>query len=320
MGSLFQSKAKAVSDPGATEAWNLAKPYQQQALSGMGTLAGQVAANPAYDGQRVADLNPYQTGSADALGSFAGTTSPYAYNMTNQGLNTLGSAAGVGDNYNMIFGRSSMDPTQQIIGQAGMYANNPYVDGVVDAANRDTVRGLTEQQLPSLMRGMVGTGNTNNTAGMKEGQILTRGAQDRMADTSNTIRSQFFGQGLNMAQNQYNQSLQNMLQANQGLLGAGQFGSGLMGLGQQYASGAFGQGQAAGGVDYAQQQALLDAQRAQFNETWQNPLSVYGALSGSASGATGVKTTAGVVQQPSIASQIGGGLMAAGSLGWKPFG
>lgn len=309
MGSLFKSKSEAVIDPGAQEAWNIAKPYQQEALAGISGIADQPLV---YSGQRVADLNPYQTGSATALGGFGSSTSPYAYGMTGIGAGNLATTGNVGSNYQDIYGRASMDPTQMILSQAGQYANNPYTEGMIDAANRDTVRGLTEQQLPSLMRGMVGTGNTNATAGMKEGQILTRGAQDRMADVASQIRSQFFGTGLNMAQNQFNQNLQNMMQSNQGLMGAGQYGAGLMGAGQDYATNNFMQGQQAGGVYQNQNQNLLNADMAAFNESWQNPLSVYQALNGAAAN-TQAKTAAGVSTSPSIASQLGS--LALGGVG-----
>lgn len=320
MGSLFQSKSTAVTDKGAMEAWKLAKPYQQEALGGLSDISQQVASNPAYSGQRVADLNPFQTFSANTLGNFAANTGGLGYGMVGSGMNNMMAGDAYGANSGDIYGRASGDPTQQIINQAGQYANNPYVDGMIDAAGRDTVRQLTEQQLPSLARGFAGTGNTNSSRAGVESAIAQRGASDRLADISSGIRGQFFGQGLGMAQNQYNQNLSNMLSANQGMLQAGQYGAGLMGLGQNFAGNAFTQGQAAGGLYQNQQQNVLQGDMNQFNETWQNPLSVYSALSGAASGATGVKTTAGVSTQPSIASQIGGALTAAGSLGWKPFG
>jgi hypothetical protein len=313
MGSLFKTKATPIYDQSAVDAWNTVKPYHQTAMSGMQGVANNLAQNPAYSGQRVADLNQYQTGGANTLGSFAGNTADNAYGMTNVGQNNLMAGNAFGGNAGDIYNRSTMDPTQQIIGNAGMYANNPYMDGMIDAANRDTVRGLTEQQLPSLMRGMVGSGNTNNTAGMKEGQILARGAMDRMADTSANLRGQFFGKGLDMAQGQWNQNIANMLNSNQGLLNAGQFGLGAMGAGQQYAGNAFNQSQAAGGLFYDQQQRQFDAQRDVFNESWQNPLSAYGALSGAAGNVQQPKTVAGINQQPSVMSQLAAAGQAAAS-------
>jgi hypothetical protein len=319
MGSLFKSKSTAVVDPGAQEAFNIAKPSMQFANTQGVNLAQQVMQNPAFSGQRVADLNPFQTSSANTLGNFANNTAGLGYGLMNTGLGSLGASSAVGGNAADIFSRSSMDPTQQIINQAGQFANNPFVDGMIDASGRDVSRQLNEQTLPSLARGFAGTGNTNSSRAGVESAIAQRGAADRLADISSGIRGQFFGQGLNMAQNQYNQNLTNMMNANQGLLGAGQFGAGLVGAGQGFATNAFTQGQNAGGLFQNQDQNVIQGNMNQFNESIQNPLSVLQALSGIA-GNTQAKTAAGVSTQPSIASQIGGGLMAAGSMGFKPFG
>jgi len=147
---------------------------------------------------------------------------------------------------------------------------------------------------------------------MKQGEILTRGAQDRMADMASNIRGQFFGTGLNMAQNQYNQNLQNMMNANQNLLQAGQFGGQALSGGQDFAQTAFGQGQLAGGLYQGQDQAQLDANRAFFDESIQNPLSVYSALVGNAA-QTKTNASAGVSTQPSLASQLGSLALGAAS-------
>ena len=310
MGKLFQGSGKSIADPGATEAFNMAKPFQQQALSGLGGLASQVSANPAFSGQRVADLNPFQTSSANTLGDFANNTAGLGYGLMNTGLGSLGASSAVGANAADIFGRSSMDPTQQIINQAGMFANNPFVDGMIDASGRDVTRQLNEQTLPSLARGFAGTGNTNSSRAGVESAIAQRGAADRLADISSGIRGQFFGRGLDMAQNQYNQNLQNMLGANDQLLNAGQFGAGLVGAGQGFATNAFTQGQNAGGVFQNQDQNVIQGNMNQFNESIQNPLSVLQALSQNAANSTQVKTSAGTVTSPSVMSQVGGFLGA----------
>lgn len=319
MSSLFKTKSTAVSDPGAMEAWKTAQPFHQEALRGLSGLADQVSANPTYTGQRVADLNPFQTNAANNLGGFTNDFSGVGSGMIHAGVQSGAQAAAVGRNATDIFGRASMDPTQSIIDQAGMYANNPYVDGMIDASSRDVMRQFGEQTMPGMNRAFAGTGNTNSSRAGVESAIAQRGAQDRLADISSGIRSQFFGTGLGMAQNQFNQNLQNMMGANSNLLNAGQFGAGLINSGQNFAGNNFNQGLAAGGVFQNQNQNVLNGNMAQFNESIQNPLAVYGALSGAA-GNTQAKTTAGVSTQPSIASQIGGAIGAAGTMGWKPFG
>jgi hypothetical protein len=304
MGSLFRGKSSAVVDPGAQEAFNIAKPSMQFANTQGVNLAQQVLNNPAFSGQRVADLNPFQTSSANTLGNFANNTAGLGYGLMNTGLGSLGASSAVGGNAADIFGRSSMDPTQQIINQAGMFANNPFVDGMIDASGRDVSRQLNEQTLPSLARSFAGTGNTNSSRAGVESAIAQRGAADRLADISSGIRGQFFGQGLGMAQNQYNQNLQNMLGANDQLLNAGQFGAGLVGAGQGFATNAFTQGQNAGGIFQNQDQNVIQGNMDQFNESIQNPLSVLQALSGIA-GNTQAKTAAGIRNDPSVISQVG---------------
>jgi hypothetical protein len=309
MGSLFRAKSTSVQDPTAVAAFKLAKPFYQQGLGNLGSLANDVNANPAYGGPRVAGLNPFQTGAADFLGGFGANSAGMANNFMNVGMSNLNAGMGIGGNAQDIYNRASMDPTEMILGQANQYANNPYVSGVIDSANRDVVRGLTEQALPSLARGFAATGNTNSTRAGVESAIAERGAADRMADTANTIRSQFFGQGLNMAQNQYNQNLSNMLNANQNLLQAGQFGIGSLGAGQDFANNIFAQGNTAGGLYQGQEQREYDALKSYFDEAMANRLNVNSALVGSAAN-TKTSASAGVSTSPSVISQIGGFLGA----------
>lgn len=303
MGSLFKSQSQSVSDPGAAEAWNIAKPTQTFANEQAVNLVGNILNNPAYSGQRVAELNPFQAASATNLGTFANNTGGLSYNLMNTGLSPLEQSAAVGTNAADIYNRASIDPTQGIINAAGQYADNPYVSGMIDAAGRDTVRQLTEQALPSLARGVAGTGNINSSRAGVESAILQRGAQDRLADISSNIRGQFFGTGLGMAQNQYNQNLSNMLSANSGLMNAGNYGAGLINAGQGFAGNTFNLGQSAGGVFQNQNQNVLNADMARFNETYQNPLSALQALSGIGAN-TQARTSAGVTTNPSIMSQI----------------
>lgn len=318
MGSLFKSSSSSVTDPTAADAYALAKPFYQQGLSGLSGLADRVGQDPAYSGQRVADLNPFQTSSADRLGGFANNTFGYANGMMGLGAQAAMPSGAVGNNYADIYNRASGDPTQSILNSANQYANNPYVGGLIDASTRDVARQFSEQTMPGLNRQFAGTGNTNSTRAGVEAGIAQRGAGDRMADIASGIRSQFFGQGLGMAQNQYNQNLQNMMGANAGLINAGQFGAGLINNGQNFATNNFGQGQAAGGLYQNQNQNQLNASKDYWNESLQNPMSVYSALLGGAA-QTKTQASAGVNTTPSLASQIGSlGLGAASA--FKAFG
>ena len=97
--------------------------------------------------------------------------------------------------------RSQTDATGSNIESAGAYANNPYLDGQIDAASRDVTRNLNEQELPSIDRHATGTGNINSTrAGVASG-IAQRGAADRIGDISATMRGDAYNKGLNLAEN-----------------------------------------------------------------------------------------------------------------------
>lgn len=304
MGNLFKSRSEVVQDPGAAQAWGIAAPTFGYVNPTAVNFTQGVMQNPAYTGQRVAGLNPFQTNSANSLGTFAtGMGDRGASALTDTGLRGLSAFDQFSSNAGNIFGRSAMDPTQQILANANQYANNPYIDGQIDAAGRDVVRQLTEQALPSLNRQFSGTGNTNSTRAGVESAIAQRGAADRLADISSNIRSQFFGQGLGMAQNQYNTNLQNQLAANQQLLAAGQQGANNLLSGQQYAGNNFNLGQSAGGVFQNQNQNELNANKAVFDESFANRLAALQALAGIGN-ATQAKTAAGVASQPSIMSQI----------------
>ena len=306
MGSLFKSKSEAVQDTGAMEAFQTVKPALQYATNQGINLGNEIFANPAFAGNRVANLNPFQVNSANTLGNFASNVTPAAsFGAANLGFANLGAGMGFGNNAADIYSRAAMDPTSSIINAAGQYANNPYVDGLIAASGRDVTRQLFENTLPGIDRAATGAGNLNSTRTGVESAIATRGAADRLADLSSEIRSKFFGTGLNMAQNQFNQNLTNMLQSNQGLMQAGQFGLSSLSGAQDLANTGFGQGQSAGSVFQLQDQANLDANKAVFDDSLANRLAILQALSGVAGAGNGFRTTAGINTTPSVASQIG---------------
>jgi hypothetical protein len=80
------------------------------------------------------------------------------------------------------------------------YANDPSIQGVIDASNRDTARNLFEGQIPEINRNASATGNINSSRAGAAEAIATRGANDRMADTSAAIRSDAFNRGLDRAE------------------------------------------------------------------------------------------------------------------------
>lgn len=324
VSGLFGSSQTTTSsgDPIKQQAFNAAQPYWTQAMGDASNLYKQVDANPAYSGQRVADLNPYQIGSANYLANFANGFTPGAANAAGAlGYSNLGAGMNYGNNAQNLMYQYSGDPTGQILNNANQYASNPYVDQLITSANRDVVRDLGENQLAGINRASAGTGNLNSSRAGVQDAIAQRGAMDRMADTAANIRSQFFGQGLNMAQNQYNQNLQNSLAANSQLYNAANLGmSGLTGA-QGIAQTGAGQGLTAGDVFQTQNQNVLNGNMAQFNESLANRLAALSALNGTVGAGQGWSGGPQTSTQTGMASPVStiGGLLLGGASAYKAF-
>lgn len=292
------------------------QPQQQYLTSGFSdarTALDNALANPVYTGQRVANLNPFQTQGADTLGNYSLANSYLANNATNAANSLLTPGASFGNNAADIYSRyAGVDPTQSILNTASQYANNPYVDGMIDSAGRDVARQLNENTLPTLNRQFSGTGNTNSTRAGVQAAIAERGAADRLTDLSSDIRGKFFGTGLAMGQDQFNKNLENSLAANQGLLEAYRNGQNGLTNAQQLATGYFNQANTAGGLYQTQEQNQLNADMAQFNEQNQNPLKYIQQYMQAVGGNYGGTSTG-----TSTAPKTGGGFMGAitGALG-----
>lgn len=309
--------------------WEPQQDYLKYGFGSAKDALGNALQNPVYNGQRVAGLNPFQTSGANWLGNFTqsnGFNTANAVNGAATGM--LNGGAAYGGNANDIYARASADPTGQILNTASQYANNPYVNGLIDSSSRDVTRNLYENQLPGVGLRASGTGNTNSTRAGVESAILQRGAADRLTDLSSNIRSQFFNTGLAQGQNQYNQNLSNMLNANSGLLNSYNAGLNGAGVGQGIAAGNFDALNAAGGLYQNQNQNELTANMNQFNEGNANPLSyiqqymqTVGGNYGGSSSSTAPTVGGGLGGM--VTGALGGGLGALGTmgkLGYKPFG
>jgi hypothetical protein len=222
----------------------------------------------------------------------------------------VNTGAQYGTNAANLFNQYSQDPTQAIMSNASQFSNNPYIDGMIDASSRDVTRKLYENQLPTLAKAAAGSGNTNSTRAGVENAIAMRGAGDRLADVSNSIRGQFFGKGMDMAQSQYNQNLSNSLNANRQL--GDSFSSGFRGLTdtQNMAGGLSQMGVNAGNTLQGQDQRVLDAEMAKFAEQRGVPLDIMKQYMGIVGGNYGQTST-------STAPKTGGGFMGGlqGALG-----
>jgi hypothetical protein len=248
------------------EPWEGQSPFLKFGFNEAERLYKLFQGSPAYQGSLYAPSNPLQQGGAWQLANFAaGPGGQMTGAATDASLAALGAGAGFGGNAQSIYGRAQMDPTQGIISNAGSMASNPYMDGMIDAASRDVSRNLFENEIPGLNQEAVGSGNTNSSrAGTVEG-IMRRGAADRVADISASLRGGAYQNGLGLASNNWSSGLGHQLGANSQVGNA--FTSGLTGA-QGAQSMGFGNAGAisnAGAFFQDDEQKMLDAAYQKWN-------------------------------------------------------
>lgn len=218
-----------------------------------------------------ANLTPDQLSSIDFTRNFVnGVGGQIGGMLNNTAIANAGNGAQYGSQAQNLFTQfSGGDPTQTILANAAQYANNPFLEGQIDAANRDVQRSLTEDALPSNARAASITGNTNSSRTGVTDAILTRGAQDRMADTAASMRSAAYNQGLGLASGNYFNNAGLLLDANDAVgksIGVGQTAAaGAQAYNQNNNAALFG----AGAAIQADQQGDIQGQIDQMNYPWQ---------------------------------------------------
>jgi hypothetical protein len=322
VGSIFGDKSSSQSaqqqQADVNSPWSKAQPYITQGYDKAQGFLND-ATTGAYTGPRVAGLNPYTTQGADSTAAFAGNQGQNIANgLYGSGSSMLGFGQQFGNNAQSVFDQAGTDQTQNFLKSANDYANSPYADSMIDAASRDTVRNLNENQLPALNLAAAGSGNTNSTrTGVAQG-IAERGASDRLADISSSIRSNLFNTGLSTAQSQYNTQQALRSNVNQQLGTAYGQGVGSLTAAQQANGNNFDQLTGAGNIYQTNDQANLDANKAAYTEGQNTNLDLlqkYMSIINGKYGGTGV---AGQVSSPvssGIQGALGGAASGAGIIG-----
>lgn len=187
---------------GSTAPWKPQQPFLKTGFQSAAGLYGQYMDAPWYQGQLYAGMNGMQQGAGTGAADYAtGQGMDLSQGMINDSRQFLGQSGNYLNSANRLANFNPQDPTQSNIANAGLYANNPHLDGAIDAASRDVTRNLTENALPGINRSAAGTGNTNSSrTGVAEG-IALRGAQDRVGDIASTIRADAYNNGLQTSEN-----------------------------------------------------------------------------------------------------------------------
>jgi hypothetical protein len=312
--------------------WQTAQPYIEQgytdAQNGLNTALG-MGTNATYTGERVAGLNPYQTAGADQAGNFAaGQGASTVGTLGTMGTNAMTQGANYGNNATNLMDMAT-NP-QGAYGMGSQYANSSETQNMINAADLSASQNLNESTLPSLLSQGEGQGGNDNTrTGVAMGVATANAQQDMLANAAN-IQGQMFNEG----SGQYNEGIQNGINAN-GQVGQS-FNNGGTALmnGENAAGTNLGLAENAGGVFQNQQQNLDNAAQTQFTQEQQNPLQLtqmyQGIINGSYGGAdpsgVGQSTVGDTIQGMSTGGMTGAGLYntmypsSTGSMGTNQYG
>ncbi|API58521.1 hypothetical protein BSL82_03700 [Tardibacter chloracetimidivorans] len=262
MGGLFGGSQKTTTnekfDTGPSS-WQ--KPWLDQTFGEAQRIYGSSAGSPYYEGETYAGMDADTRSTLERLKAYAGSTamgnagtiSSIGSNLASSGSSRALSAL---DAFTSLAGENA---TTANIKAAQQYADNPHVQGMIDANSRDVVRNLNEETLPGIDRQATATGGINSSrAGVAAG-IARRGAEDRIADISATLRGDAYNRGLSLAQGDRAAKL-GALSTSAGLASnlTGQ-GIGAMTAGNDMTMGAFDKMTQAGMIDQADRQGQMDA-------------------------------------------------------------
>jgi hypothetical protein len=99
-----------------------------------------------------------------------------------------------------VLSSATTDPTQGNIAAAGSYANNPYMAGMIRAAQTPIERQLNEVSIPNLNIGAAGTGNTDSSRSAMTEAILRRNAGIDESNVAANLQGNAYNSGLNLAE------------------------------------------------------------------------------------------------------------------------
>lgn len=311
IGGIFGSKSKDSTT--TSEPWSAQQPFLKAGMTDAAYQYGQQRGSPYYTGDMYANLNPNTQNALNGIYGYQGQGVNNASTLTGAGTNLTGFGAnGVQDAVGNLAGFNPQDPTQLNIQNAGQYANNPALDGAIDAASRDVTRNLSEVQLPGIARGADANGNLNSSrTGIAEG-IAMRGAADRIGDIGATMRNDAYQNGLNLSEQARSTNQGDYLnsQNQAGVLSDRAITQGYGGItnGQGLYYDNMDAAAAAGGLQQQDQQGNLDEAFAKWQGQDQRPWELLNKYQGAITGAG---------SYPSTTASAGGGLggMLQGALG-----
>jgi hypothetical protein len=295
-------------------------PYLTEAFNSAKGIYNSSKDSPYYQGETYAGMSAEAKSALDKLKAYAsGQGLDTAATLGNLGSQMAGYGAKAGSTLDQFAAMAGQDPTQANIAAATAYANNPAIQGMIDANSRDVTRNLSEDILPGIDRAASGAGNLNSSrAGVASG-IAQRGAADRIADISATLRGNAYDRGLSLAQSDRATNLSALGQAASSYGNLASFGVDALGRSTDAAYGAY---DAIKGADAAEQGDRQGQLTADFTK-WQGEdtramdlLARYASVvAGNQWGQSGTSSgTSKSTQSGSILGQIMGAANTAASI------
>jgi len=234
----------------------------------------------------VAGMNPALSSALSGMRGFAGGQGGSFVDMLTQiGMQGMGSFGQGLDWMSQAAGRGPSMNMGPNMGNVAGYANDPYMDQMIQAALRDPARALTEQQMPASRMAQAMSGNTGSTRGAIGDAVLQRGFDDRAADVSAMMRSNAWNQGLGVEANRtgqnagLDQAFTNMLAGLGNMAqGAGVNAANIFGQANSMALGNLNAGMMAGMTERGIDQEFLNAGIHNFNQPMMDLLQYSGLI------------------------------------------
>lgn len=217
-----------------TDPWAPQQPYLLESFKEAQNTYNETKDKTGYTGDFVAGYSPKDMAGINSIRDWSNTTGQTAVNDQMKFGTDLFSqgATGMGEVDQGLKDFTNKDWTAQHIQDAGQYANNPFMQAMIDASTADAKRTFSEETMRGIDQNAAATGNMNSTrAGIAAG-VAQRGLSDFVGNTSATMRGDAWNNGLKMSQ-----ADQQSLLA--GLMGRGDLAGNMVGAGQTAMDSAF---------------------------------------------------------------------------------
>lgn len=311
MGSLFRPRTRVTQQPFESNPWEPQQQYLTQGFSQAQTALDNALASNGQIGDYTADMNGMQTTAANNLYNFGtGTAQNVGGGMIQDGGNLSGSLGQYANNASNMFGANMGDRAGAIRDQGFQMADNPYIQGQIDAVARDANQML-DLQSADVNSTASGTGNINSTRAGVLDSLNQNAAADRVASVSAQIRGNAFDQGMGLANEVDGRVSGERMYANNALGDVGRTGYDLMASGMNAQEGGLSTALNAGSVFQQQAQNEIQGQR-DMTQADMNLINQYMGIVGGNFGSQGFQTN--VSQSPSIFQQLVGGATAVAGL------